>query len=239
MHRSTIAAAGLLMLATLAPSANAQDTGPYKAQGTEPFWSATVDRSTIRFSTPDGPNITDTITTTRPTFNGMRYEAPRITVDVTHMRCQDGRSDRVYPDRVMVLFDGKALRGCGGRSATMLGAFPYPGEWTIARIAGRRPAPGTRPTIRFDVDGQRVSGDTGCNRFSGVYRFERERLEAGPMLTSQRACTRPGAVQEQLVLDLLQQPLGYTRMRAGKIALIGSHGTALVLQRARNSPVIR
>jgi heat shock protein HslJ len=50
----------------------------------------------------------------RPSFNGRRYETRRLTVDVTYTRCNDGMSGHGYEHQVMVIADGKTLRGCGG-----------------------------------------------------------------------------------------------------------------------------
>ena len=47
-------------------------------------------------------------------FAGEIYQTPRIGVNVVHSQCKDGRTDRVYPDRVQVDVDGRRYEGCGG-----------------------------------------------------------------------------------------------------------------------------
>jgi len=44
------------------------------------------------------------------------YQTPRLSVSIVHSRCSDGMSDRVYPDTVNVLVDGRPYRGCGAPS---------------------------------------------------------------------------------------------------------------------------
>ncbi len=50
----------------------------------------------------------------RTTFNGHRYETPRLIVDLSHGRCNDAMSGHGYSDQVMVIADGETYRGCGG-----------------------------------------------------------------------------------------------------------------------------
>jgi hypothetical protein len=47
-------------------------------------------------------------------FAGEIYQTPRIGVNVVHSPCNDGRTDRAYPDRVQVDVDGRRYEGCGG-----------------------------------------------------------------------------------------------------------------------------
>ncbi len=234
MHVSAISAIGLLALAACMPaSASAQSAAqPYRGLGTEPFWSVTLDGETIRYEPASGPAIT--VPSPRPImgFNGERYETRRLTVDITHVKCSDGMSDRTYHDTVVLTVDGRTQRGCGGGTDTA--AVPPPatlleGEWTIRSIAGRRPVPGTRPDVRFQ--GTRISGSTGCNSFRGSFRFDRGRLTTGPLITTRRACAGPANVQEQNVLKLFGQRLSISRNRAGTLVMTGRGGQTLVLAR--------
>jgi heat shock protein HslJ len=54
----------------------------------------------------------------RASFNGHRYETPRLIVDVTHTRCNDAMSGHGYADTVVVTADGKVVNGCGGTRRT-------------------------------------------------------------------------------------------------------------------------
>ena len=89
-------------------------TETYRATGTEPFWSVTIANGRMTYEAADGPTLTLPRPEPRTSFNGHRYETSRLTIDVTHAECSDGMSDRRYPDRVMVMVDGKTLHGCGG-----------------------------------------------------------------------------------------------------------------------------
>ena len=61
-------------------------------------------------------------------------ETARLTLDITHLQCSDGMSDRVYADTVMAMVDGETLRGCGGAilpPANLAGT-----SWSIVAIDG-------------------------------------------------------------------------------------------------------
>lgn len=233
MRVSLAAAIGLLALAACVPAdASAQSAAqPYHALGTEPFWSVTLDGQTIRYEPANGPTMT--VPSPRPTigFNGERYDTPRLTIDIMHVKCSDGMSDRTYHDTVVLTVDGKRLRGCGGDSANPAPATAtlLDGEWMIHSVAGRRSVAGTRPEMRFQDT--RVSGNTGCNSFGGGFRFERGHLTTNALITTRRACTRPTNAQEQNLLRLLGQRLSVSRNRSGKLVMTGRRGQTLVLVR--------
>lgn len=59
-------------------------------------------------------------------------------------------------------------------------------------------------TMEFDAGG-RVSGDTGCNRFTGAYRAEGDTLRISSVASTRRACPDPAlAEQEQAFLRALE-----------------------------------
>lgn len=231
MKFPTIAAAGLIALTALAPAASAQP-GTYRALGTEPFWSATIGPNQISFDPAEGP----TVTAPRPRpivgFNGERYVTPRLTIDITHVECNDGMSDRTFKDTVVVTVGRRTYRGCGGTILSEGVASGIDGAWRIQSIAGAPPVRGANVTIRFDSG--RVSGNTGCNSFNGPFRYNRTTLTMGPLATTRRACLgRPANVQEQTLLRLLGQRLTTNRLRNGTLVLRNPQGQALVLARAQ------
>lgn len=87
----------------------------YTARGQEPGWLVTIAEGRIDYQGNYGEKR---INVARPgprtTFNGHRYETPRLIVDVTHGRCNDAMSGLGFADKVTVTADGETFHGCGG-----------------------------------------------------------------------------------------------------------------------------
>ncbi len=89
--------------------------GVYSASGTEPFWSLTVDDRQMIFT--DRNTNAQVIERTPSAIVGVAgemYQTPRISLNIVHAPCNNGMSDRSYPDRVQVTVDGRRFNGCGG-----------------------------------------------------------------------------------------------------------------------------
>ena len=108
-----IAFAALLSLSACASYPPAPSTA-YRANGTEPFWSLTIDDRSIAFSRPEEQPIVQPKPKVIIGFAGEIYQTLRINVNIVHTKCSDGMSDRIYPDKVQVTVDGQRFNGCGG-----------------------------------------------------------------------------------------------------------------------------
>jgi uncharacterized membrane protein len=105
----------LLALGACATVPSVPDGERYTARGQEPGWAITIAGGRIDYVGNYGEKrISVARPDPRTTFNGHRYETPRLTVDVTHGRCNDVMSGHGYADQVMVIADGETYRGCGG-----------------------------------------------------------------------------------------------------------------------------
>jgi uncharacterized membrane protein len=90
---------------------------PYRALGTEPFWSLTLDGREMVFTEANAPGQRIVQPQPKPIFGfaGEIYQSRRIGVNVVHTPCSDGMSDRTYPDKVQLRVDGRSFEGCGGK----------------------------------------------------------------------------------------------------------------------------
>lgn len=87
----------------------------FSAGGNEPGWTLKIESGRIDYLGDYGEtHISVPRPNPRTTFNGHRYETLRLIVDVTHTRCNDDMSGWGYTHQVMVIADGKTVRGCGG-----------------------------------------------------------------------------------------------------------------------------
>jgi heat shock protein HslJ len=68
----------------------------------------------------------------------------------------------------------------------------------------------SKVTLNFGADGQ-VSGNAGCNNYSGGYETSGDQLKVGPLASTMMACDKPAGVmeQEQLYLAALQNAAIY------------------------------
>jgi len=86
----------------------------YRAAGTEPFWGLSIDERQMTFTRPDAKPVSQPTPKVIIGFAGEIYQTPRLNVNIVHMKCSDGMSDRTYPDKVQVTVDGRRFDGCGG-----------------------------------------------------------------------------------------------------------------------------
>lgn len=224
------------MLASAAACDPPAQPGDYRARGDDPAWSLTMDERRIRFA-PAGERV---LSVPRPApvrgFNGEYYRAQGLIVRIAHVECRDARSGGTFRDTVTVTRGGnRTVRGCGGAPLDPAAEAPslLEGSWRVEAIAGRPPLPGSAPMISFA--GARLTGTTGCNRFSGGFRFARGRLRAEMPATTRRGCPGGLDLQEIRMLELLNQPLSVSRNRAGKLVMTAAGGDTLVLAPMRDA----
>ena len=222
-----------LALLAAATSAAAQPPQPegeiYDAHGTEPFWGLTFENGKMIY-TFDQERIE--VARPRPTTsrNGVHiYSTPRMTVEISHEgRCSDGMGDYEYPDTVRIRFGrnrtGRPLEGCGGGilpPATLAGT-----DWYIVDIDGALVG-GQDYQLQFDEAG-RLSGQAGCNRFSGPYTQTSGRLVPGPIVSTRMACPGERMAHEAKLRQLLRGPI-QINFRSGLImSLQNGSGEAAV-----------
>ena len=89
----------------------------YRASGTEPFWDLTIGRDMVFNDRGTGLTVTQPTPQVISGVAGEIYRTQRLEVNITHSLCNDGMSDRNYPDTVQVHVDGRLYRGCGGVAA--------------------------------------------------------------------------------------------------------------------------
>lgn len=194
----------------------APDSGSYRALGTEPFWSVTIDGGRMTYAAPD----TAGFSVPAPPRNGGRYQTARLTLDITHRECSDGMSDRTYPDTVTAMVDGRTLHGCGGAPLapeTLAGT-----NWSIVAIDGAAVS-GDAYVLRFE--GERLSGRAGCNSFGGPYHVEGDTLTAGPLISTRMACLdNDRMTHERSAMRVLGGPARIGHPDGDTMVLSGSGG---------------
>lgn len=230
MNTTRILYAAPLILLSACQTIPSTDDAPvaapsYKALGTEPFWSLNIDGDTMVFDRAGMEKIAARNVKARPSFNGWRYTAENMTVDVTFGECSDGMSDRTYKDRVTVMTGDAVFKGCGGGIAapkTLEGT-----SWRVSSIDGTA-IPNEREAA-FLFENGRMSGSIGCNRLNATYSYERQALSAGPVMSTRMACPDPIGAQESALTGLLGSPFATEFPGDGSMVLSGPDGARIIL----------
>ncbi|WP_343519325.1 META domain-containing protein [Sphingomonas sp.] len=220
-----VAAAPLLLSAP----AEAQRGRPYRALGTEPGWTLTIDSRQMRY---DGDYGETKVTVRTPRAQairgGRRYAARGMTVEITNRECSDGMSDRHYADTVRVTVRGRTVNGCGGEVWELPELTGQ--RWRIQQIGNVfRPQRPSQATMQFFPD--RLSAAPGCNSHNGGYRIARGRLVAGSLAATRKACPAALMRRDAEFAAILRQPLKVTAPREGTVVLTAPDGRQIVLRR--------
>jgi heat shock protein HslJ len=226
MSRLLFAAAALAASAAALP-APVFAQAPYRALGTEPFWSVTIGGGRIIYDDAERRRVAVRAPTPRRSFNGRRYVTRRLIVDITRQQCSDGMSDRIFADTVRVTVDGRSLQGCGG--AILPPATLQDTSWEIVAINGRTVRGGEQYRISFA--GDRLDGRAGCNSFSGGYRVGRDGFQAGPLAMTRMACPGPAMQHEQAVGRILSERVRLYYPDGGTLVMRGASGGEIRLKR--------
>ncbi|WP_051235702.1 META domain-containing protein [Marinimicrobium agarilyticum] len=135
--------------------------------------------------------------------------------------------------RLVVLLALALLIGCQS-SPQREGVFSAPsaaslqGRWQLKALQGAGVADGSRAFIEFSAP-PRLTGNGGCNRFFGVYRYHERALIIEPALGSTKmACSADVMVQEQRLFQLLPQAVTVDKVADNELVLHASDGDELI-----------
>ena len=204
MKRWTVAPVALLLSACM--TTPPPPPAPYRAVGTEPFWSLIIDERDVTFIPADGQPVRQPRPQPIIGFAGEIYQTPRINVNVVHAPCSDGMSDKSYRDRVQVNVDGRRFEGCGGDSIAPVSLAGT--NWNVEAVNGRQTPQHGEYYVRFE--GDRISAKFGCNGMSGSYSENGNVLMVGPMAATRMFCPDPAMTFENQGGSILSQPVTVT-----------------------------
>lgn len=102
-----------------------------------------------------------------------------------------------------------------GEQATLAGS-----AWWVEDIAGRGVIDNSHTTIEFTADG-RVSGDTGCNRYSGGVEVDGTTIKFGLMAGTLKACNEALMDQEMKFYQAVDKVVSWEIAETGLLHLRG------------------
>jgi heat shock protein HslJ len=205
----------------------ANEPASYVARGNEPGWILKMDGKTMNFQGDYGAtSIRMAQPEGRPSFNGMRYVTDRLTVDITYASCADDMSGERYSDSVLIVAEGKELKGCGGRK---LPPESLDGtKWTIMMLDQMPSLDTLRTEVRF-ADGK-ISGTAGCNRFTGTYSHKSNVLTFGAIASTKMMCPEKQMAQEAKFMRLLQGSVTKRYSVEGNLIFANENGERATLK---------
>ncbi|MFN7056793.1 META domain-containing protein [Hyphomonas sp.] len=202
--------------------------GLWRARGNEPGWLLTMDGETMTLSYDYGQGTLSIAEPhPAPIPGGMRWDGGPLTVTAMTELCSDNMTGMPYPASVTVEFSGRTLRGCGGETVSLLTGD----EWQVAELNGGALAEGTKITLAFDGNAERIAGTGGCNRYNAGYDLTGEGISFGPAMSTQMACADPAMAQERVFLDTLGAITNLAIDETGALVLTGGAEHRIVARR--------
>ncbi|MGY0391456.1 META domain-containing protein [Bizionia sp. KMM 8389] len=128
------------------------------------------------------------------------------------------------------------ILSCGNaKEATAMNEpTPLVGTYQLKTIGLNTPI-NTPLQITFNIEKKMVSGNSGCNQFSGSYLSEGSALEFGPLASTRKMCPPAINTLEQQILKALKETKQYSQTDT-VISLLDNSG-AVVLTIAKEIPV--
>ncbi|WP_347329726.1 META domain-containing protein [Marinimicrobium locisalis] len=124
------------------------------------------------------------------------------------------------------------LAGCQSAPEREKESFPtaesLQGHWQLTALQGAEVAEGSRAFIEFS-EPPRLTGNGGCNRFFGVYRYQKQALIIESALGSTKmACAPEVMVQEQRLFQLLPKAVTVHKLTENQLTFYASDGEELL-----------
>lgn len=177
---------------------------PYRARGTEPFWSLTIAGGQVELI----PNIG--MTPLRAPLPLASLDGADVVFDIpsagmvlrlSDTICHDLMAGTPYPQAVTVTWKEGELQGCGGESIDLLADV----AWVVEDLDNAGIVDSANVTLEFDAAAQQLAGRAGCNRYNAAFDLSGEGLSIGPTAATRMACAPAVMEQEQRFFALLSR----------------------------------
>lgn len=161
-----------------------------------------------------------------------KTEAGTLTVRLTSQTCTDKASGRSFPYEVEVTANAQSYTGCG----LFLHDNRLNGNWTLQELNGKALNAADYgkglPTLDLQLATQRVSGQSGCNRFTGAAEAMGDKLVFGNLAGTRMACPGAAMQTETQYLGLLSGKALTYQLEAEKLTLKNQGKVVLVYRKA-------
>ncbi len=100
-------------------------------------------------------------------------------------------------------------------------------NWTLVSYgetdAQTAAVPDTEAIISFDAEGI-LSGNVGCNQFSGTYEVSGDKLVAGPLMATRMACANDALMQQETTLMMLLSNSNTFEIEGDMLTILSENG---------------
>ncbi|MEJ5962647.1 META domain-containing protein [Pedobacter immunditicola] len=219
-----------------------KDGADFYATGNEPFWSLSIDfEGSMHYITAEGFELTVPAVKGEKAMDAhvTRYHSETdkgtLTVQVFTQFCEDTMSGKKNNFKVQVEVKkrgdsvAETVTGCGN----YLGVYEINDVWTLQRIGSKDIDTADKtlksPTMELRLNDNRVLGLGGCNRYSGSFSLEGDKMIFGYMLSTMMAC--PGMSLESQFLKLLNEKTLPYKLEKG-VLYVGTGENMMTFKRA-------
>lgn len=100
-------------------------------------------------------------------------------------------------------------------------------EWVVEDIDHKGIIDNAHLTLAFGDSGK-LSGFSGCNRYSGAYQLDGNKLIIGPLISTRMACVAPAMMEQETRFTALLSKMTFAKIREdGALELTGDAGSLL------------
>ncbi|MEZ4809671.1 MAG: META domain-containing protein [Allomuricauda sp.] len=213
---------------SLEPIALAPDGSYFKATGTEPFWGLKLYDDRVQLSMMEDTLLTPAsqpirVRDSNISMYRIQTEATQMDIIIAYKECTNAMSGEKSPYTVTIAYkktgeeETKAFEGCGA----YITDYRLHDIWVLEEMNGKTVSKADFngkdvPNMEININTNRVSGFSGCNRMTGSLFFEKDVLRFTNMATTRMAC--PNLNAETEFLKTLQSVTSY-KMRDSSLYL--------------------
>lgn len=208
----------------------------YRAGGSEPFWSMTIEAGQMTLVRLGMEDLTMPVTETSLTDVGDilviatdTERALRAVILRKPTLCRDSMTGMPHPETVELSIGDNTILGCGGDPWSLLVGR----TWVVEDIGSAGVVDTARTTMGFDAAG-RVYGSGSCNRYNGPAVLTGEALNFGALASTSMACPDSIMSQERRFFDALAEVSRFDIDEAGALILHGPGGPLVTARAARD-----
>lgn len=195
------------------------DGSYFKASGTEPFWDIKLHNNKVILKTTEGTVQTPSTEPIKAQDSNIamyriQTEATLLDVIIAHKECSNAMSGKVFPYTVTVSYkntgggETKVYEGCG----YYLPDYRIHDIWVLEKMQGTTVSKedfngNDVPNMEVNINNNRFSGFSGCNRMNGSLFYEKDVLRFTQIASTRMAC--PNMEKESEFLSALQSGVNY------------------------------